>query len=284
VAGIITIAKGHDASYPCKQIGAAEPGKPTKNPGRGVGYYRALASLRQRANHATRRGKDAGPLDLAALVRQWSAHARASEAGALEPVAPAVIGTSARPQPREPAHQNRQAQAHVAPLTEPQAQRLIQEAVAAVQTAQPAWTEADLIRPNRPAVAGWPTTSTARTPRCWPAPRNTGPRTVPPRPRRPDPLRPRLRGPARPPGPRRTGQHRRPGHGPPQHPCRPGRAPRPRPGQPRHPANHRHPRRRHARSRPQALAILEDLQHPDADQIRTKLAGATDHAAGNPST
>ena len=57
---------------------------------------RALASLRQWANHATRRGKDAGALDLAALVRQWSAHARASEAGALEPVAPAVMGTSAR--------------------------------------------------------------------------------------------------------------------------------------------------------------------------------------------
>ena len=107
---------------------------------------RALASLRQWANHATRRGKDAGPLDLAALVRQWSAHARASEAGALEPVAPAVMGTSA-PIPRsEPEHQDQQAQAHVAPLTGVQAQRLIQEAVAAVQTAQPTWTEADLIR------------------------------------------------------------------------------------------------------------------------------------------
>ena len=57
---------------------------------------RALASLRQWANHATRRGKDAGALDLAVLVRQWSAHARASEAGALEPVAPAVMGTGAR--------------------------------------------------------------------------------------------------------------------------------------------------------------------------------------------
>jgi conjugative relaxase-like TrwC/TraI family protein len=36
---------------------------------------RALASLRQCADHATRRGKDTGPLDLAALVRQWSAQA-----------------------------------------------------------------------------------------------------------------------------------------------------------------------------------------------------------------
>jgi conjugative relaxase-like TrwC/TraI family protein len=104
---------------------------------------RALASLRQWANHSTRRGKDAGPLDLVALVRQWSAHARASEAGALEPVASAILGTSA---PAAPVHQDRQAQAHAAPLTEPQTQLLIREAVAALQTAQPTWTEADLIR------------------------------------------------------------------------------------------------------------------------------------------
>ena len=64
---------------------------------------RALASLRQWANHATRRGKDAEPLDLAALVRRWSAQARASEAGALEPLAPAVMNTgAAASQPAEP--------------------------------------------------------------------------------------------------------------------------------------------------------------------------------------
>ena len=39
MAGIVTIAKGHDASYPWKQIGAAEPGKPAKHLGKGVGYY-----------------------------------------------------------------------------------------------------------------------------------------------------------------------------------------------------------------------------------------------------
>jgi hypothetical protein len=39
VAGLITIAKGHDASYPWKQIGAAEPGRSARNPGKGVGYY-----------------------------------------------------------------------------------------------------------------------------------------------------------------------------------------------------------------------------------------------------
>jgi conjugative relaxase-like TrwC/TraI family protein len=39
VAGIITISKGHDASYPWRQIGAAEPGKDTTSAGRGAGYY-----------------------------------------------------------------------------------------------------------------------------------------------------------------------------------------------------------------------------------------------------
>ena len=67
---------------------------------------RALASLRQWANHATRRGKDHEPLDLAALVRQWAAQASASEAGALEPLAPAVMHAShpaaARPRPTTP--------------------------------------------------------------------------------------------------------------------------------------------------------------------------------------
>src|SRR5206468_1140080 len=59
----------------------------------------ALASLRQWANHATRRGKDHEPLDLMALVRRWAAQASASEAGALEPLAPAVM-RAAVPQPR----------------------------------------------------------------------------------------------------------------------------------------------------------------------------------------
>jgi hypothetical protein len=33
----------------------------------------------------------------------------------------------------------------------------------------------------------------------------------------------------------------------------------------------------------QALAILEDLQHPDADQVRAKLASTDDRASSNPS-
>ena len=52
---------------------------------------RALTSLRQWASHATRRGKDSEPLDRAALVRRWSARACASEAGALEPLAPMYL-------------------------------------------------------------------------------------------------------------------------------------------------------------------------------------------------
>jgi len=39
VAGIITISKGHDASYPWRQIKAAEPGRVARSAGPGVGYY-----------------------------------------------------------------------------------------------------------------------------------------------------------------------------------------------------------------------------------------------------
>jgi hypothetical protein len=107
---------------------------------------RALAGLRQWANHATRRGKDAAPLELAALVRRWSAQARASEAGALEPLAPEVMSTGASGERAEPGTAPGAAQARPEPLTEAQAQRVISEAVAAVQAAQSTWTEADLIR------------------------------------------------------------------------------------------------------------------------------------------
>ncbi len=107
---------------------------------------RALTSLRQWANHATRRGKDPGALDLPALVRQWSAHARASEAGALEPVAPKIMGTRHPAAQAGPPERTQPGEAHPAPLTDAQASRLIQEAVAALQAAQSTWTEADLIR------------------------------------------------------------------------------------------------------------------------------------------
>ena len=65
---------------------------------------RALGKLRQWANHASRRAKDGEPLDVPAEARRWAAQARASEAGALEPVMPAVTtrrGPGA-PGPAEP--------------------------------------------------------------------------------------------------------------------------------------------------------------------------------------
>ena len=120
---------------------------------------RALASLRQWANHATRRAKEAAPLDLRASVRYWSAQAIAMETGALEPLAHVLLrgatraGRHARSaQPAAPVHRiwppgaPQQAQRVKAPLSEAQASRLIAEAIAAVQQAQPTWTEADLIR------------------------------------------------------------------------------------------------------------------------------------------
>ena len=107
---------------------------------------RALTSLRQWANHATRRGKDEEPLDLAALVRRWAEQASASDAGALEPLAPAVMRPGV-PAPRAaPESQPGPGRAPSAALTELDALSVMQEAVAAVQAAQPTWTEADLIR------------------------------------------------------------------------------------------------------------------------------------------
>src|SRR5215469_3933286 len=107
---------------------------------------RALTSLRQWANHATRRGKDEEPLDLAALVRRWAAQASVSDAGALEPLAPAVIrepGPAPGDAPEPPASPE---DAPGVALTELGAQCVMHEAVAAVQAVQPTWTEADLIR------------------------------------------------------------------------------------------------------------------------------------------
>jgi conjugative relaxase-like TrwC/TraI family protein len=118
---------------------------------------RALTSLRQWANHATRRGKYEAPLDLEAAVRRWAALASASEAGALEPLAPAVMraGTSA-PQ-AAPENGVGPGDPVCVALTALEARRVMQEAVAAVQAAQPTWIEADLIRhlgERLPAVVG----------------------------------------------------------------------------------------------------------------------------------
>jgi TrwC relaxase/AAA domain len=98
---------------------------------------RALGKLRQWANHASRAAKDGEPLDLAAEARRWAEQARAGEAGALEPIMPAVstrrgAGSSAP----EPAQE----------LSPEQERELISLALARVQEAQPTWRRADLIR------------------------------------------------------------------------------------------------------------------------------------------
>jgi hypothetical protein len=101
---------------------------------------RALGKLRQWANHASRAAKDGAPLDLAAQVRRWAAQARASEAGALEPLLPAVTsrrGAGAAPQ-SEPRP--------IWELSPDQERDVMAQALARAQEAQAAWRKADLVR------------------------------------------------------------------------------------------------------------------------------------------
>lgn len=101
---------------------------------------RALGELRQWANHESRRAKDSEPLDLGATVQRWAQQARAGEAGALEPVMPAVTSrrghdgtTAAEPRP-------------LWELTGEQQRDVMEQALARVQQSQPTWRKADLIR------------------------------------------------------------------------------------------------------------------------------------------
>jgi hypothetical protein len=100
---------------------------------------RALGRLRQWANHASRAAKDGEPLDVAAQARRWAAQARAGEAGALEPLLPAVSSraVAGRPEP-EPAP--------VTGLIPEQEREVMAQALARVQQAQPTWRRGDLIR------------------------------------------------------------------------------------------------------------------------------------------
>ncbi len=101
---------------------------------------RALGKLRQWANHASRRGKDDKPLDLDLEARKWAAQARASEAGALEPVMP---GATSR---RGPGAQQPAEPRPIWELTPEQERDVMAQALARVQESQPAWRKADLIR------------------------------------------------------------------------------------------------------------------------------------------
>jgi hypothetical protein len=101
---------------------------------------RALGKLRQWANHASRAAKDGEPLDLAGEARRWAEQARAGEAGALEPVLPAV-STRRGPGAQEPVEP-----APMKELSPEQAQAVMAQALARVQEAQPTWRRADLVR------------------------------------------------------------------------------------------------------------------------------------------
>src|ERR1019366_4715624 len=86
--------------------------------------------------------------------------------GALEPLALKVMAAGPRAADREPARPGRPAPAHPTPLSEGQGLRIIQEAAAAVQASQSAWTEADLIRrlgERLPAQVGAMTADAAAT-------------------------------------------------------------------------------------------------------------------------
>ncbi len=101
---------------------------------------RALGNLRQWANHATRLGKPGEPLDLAAAARRWAAQARASDAGALEPVMLQV--TTRRGLGASGPTSSVEDQA----LSPEQKRDLIGQALGRLQDAQPTWRKADLIR------------------------------------------------------------------------------------------------------------------------------------------
>ncbi|HUY45105.1 MAG TPA: MobF family relaxase [Streptosporangiaceae bacterium] len=101
---------------------------------------RALSKLRLWANHASRRAKEGAPLDVAAEARRWAKQARTSEAGALEPVMPAV---TTRRGPGEPGVAEPRP---IWELTPEQERDLMAQALARVQQAQPTWRGADLMR------------------------------------------------------------------------------------------------------------------------------------------
>ena len=101
---------------------------------------RALGKLRLWANHASRAAKDGHPLDVAAEARRWAEQARASEAGALEPVMPTVTTR------RGPGAAGRGEPGPIWELSPQQAHDVMAQALARVQESQPAWRKADLIR------------------------------------------------------------------------------------------------------------------------------------------
>ena len=151
---------------------------------------RALASLRQWANHATRRAKHGAAARLRRAgaplggARHRSRDRRPRAVGAPNPQhqrqgSPTCAHRRSAAPARHPAAPAAQAdpQPQPGPLTAVQAARLMAEAVAAVQQAQPTWTEADLIRhlgERLPAAVGAMTAPRRRRAAPRPGPPGAG--------------------------------------------------------------------------------------------------------------
>ena len=114
---------------------------------------RALASMRQFANARTRRAKEGGALDFAALLRDWEHTSRDAELGALRDLARtiwrAAPGAIARPRARADTRaqlvRNRRPASSRGELTHAQQRAAMAGGLAQAQEARAAWTRADLV-------------------------------------------------------------------------------------------------------------------------------------------
>ncbi len=116
---------------------------------------RALASMRQFANTHTRRAKEAGPLDFAALLREWEQTSRGAELGTLRDLARVIWRPDAHADPEASAGSRADARAEMArmaaqlaargELTHAQERAAMAAGVAQAQEARVAWTRGDLL-------------------------------------------------------------------------------------------------------------------------------------------
>jgi hypothetical protein len=100
---------------------------------------RALASMRQVANGRTRRGKETGPLDFAALRREWEQTSCDAEFGTLRDLARQIWPARADGTPMAAQLASR------GDLTHAQEHAAMAAGLAQAQESRAAWTRADLI-------------------------------------------------------------------------------------------------------------------------------------------
>jgi ATP-dependent exoDNAse (exonuclease V) alpha subunit len=114
---------------------------------------RALASMRQFANARTRRGKEGGVLDFAALLRDWEHTSRSAELGTLRDLARTIWRAAPGAIARPGARADTRAQfarmagqlASRGELTHAQQRAAMAGGLAQAQEARAAWTRADLV-------------------------------------------------------------------------------------------------------------------------------------------